>query len=368
MFGDIMDLDKALANAETLDKEIIPSVVRLKNISLLDVETISIGHDTFNLTEKASKSFHKILEVPFTFSRSLKNKYSDTWQQLIDALRNKKELDVALAIDYSGRNGVSGLIRNVYTPNSHPISFSDFVKIAEKVANESHRSVTFDMTREFQFATFGNNDSDKFAIDGSEVFFRNVSVYNSPIMLDSAVVYSSIERIVCSNLMLLSNVRKFYHRIVPISAEPGRLLEASLYSSILSRSDINNYTRERYEIMKKYNASLMELNFAYNVLKKYYAEDDQNLQNIWNKLSQTISEFKLSYPIKKKSVKWLSSAESSFKYWDLYNDMTYLNSHSKMSNFSYSPMEVPVFISSYFSKNPDLVDIAPSRGKLYEQN
>lgn len=193
-----------------------------------------------------------------------------------------------------------------------------------------------------------------------DLYKIGLNLVNSRFTPHQTTATNYIERLICENGMTADF---FNYKIRASNKEPMKRFAKKLDKTLGSDEFIDAF---RHHMLEKFHglytnqASVRELEFFIEALND--STFDQEKEEEGRKL---LEDFKYSVDLDRlygetvanKSKFWKSTANSGVKAYDLLNIATYLNSHyitgnSQMINNS-------MVINSFFSKDPDLMEIAP---------
>jgi len=336
----------------------------LKDVALLDPQTVEISGTKLPLSKSGQSSMCRLLEIPRSFSTRLHADDEELWKIMTTRLEELRNTDVRFSVETgAGDKQFACAFNKKGTPW---IPNTEFAKMVDYFINKvAKQPITLKVIE--SAGTGGASakmivQNDKIAIaPGSEdIFSLGIDFCNSEILAFNTSLNVAIERLVCSNR---AAVREKEYKYAARHSGSFESLVASMYDEfqrLISKNvTVEHFVKTRIHRMTRVNASLREVDEAYRLLS-----GQPNLKDHVDEEQFPIVEYSrkygLEYPVKGKSERWMSTAETPLNLYELYNRATWVSSNGELVTGE-TRLWLEIGLGKLFlSKEPDLMDIAPS--------
>lgn len=338
----------------------------LADIKIIQPEVVEVSGNKYSVTASGVKSLCTILGIPPAFYKALHSEDEQLWEHLTSRIEENRNINTR----FSTRKGnITDSIIGFNKASAPWISNEAFLDI---VAYELQHHPELEL-KAFRLWDSGaeaqlvfKDKEISILAKATDIFKLGLSMFNSEIVDFRTGARFSLERMFCSNRA--SMVEKEIQWLATHRGSSENLIQYfySNLNNMIQRSDISleKFIRERVDVMTQVNASLKELETAYELgltlidrLPDRMSDYDRRIP-----LKEVAKRYNLEYPIaKKKSDKWKSTASTPVKLYDLYNEITWIASNApELQDFERFSMEIEIgkaFLSQ--QRLPDGLDIAP---------
>jgi hypothetical protein len=194
-----------------------------------------------------------------------------------------------------------------------------------------------------------------------DLYRLSFTVSNSEELFERTHLSHSIERLVCTNGAVMREKESMF--TIP-NNQVSQNIVADFYDKmrlLVSRNvSLERFIREKVDVMVNTEASLREMNMAWNIVDRVADKLSDRIRDIDTRipLKWVASKYGIEYPIQK-SDQWMSTARTNMNLYDLFNEVTNLASNNTIvSDDEKMAMQIEVG-KTFLKKVPDFQDVAP---------
>lgn len=347
-----------------------PFDINLEAFKILSPENVEISGEQFALDKKAAIGLCNILGVPKKFYKEINIEDEELWEEINvrkqQRLKTKVRFFVNKVLGLNKRyiKGVS-LSEIPWIPDD---TFLDMLGyILEKYPMLKLRGVYLcqrKLVAQMYFEDKVKSPMEKLIVDNQpDLFSLSFDIENSQFVDFRTFVEMGVERMICTN-RARSMEKEFTIKLKHSGSSYGLMQDLyNVVDNVINNSDISfeKFLKEKIKRIINCNASLAELNDAYNIGRSCISDVNDRLPELIEKIQieEVVGKYGLEFPIKGKSDRWLTTATTPVNLYQLYNDLTFFASNNKILTAD-EKVELQVkFGSLFFKKSPDLLDIAP---------
>jgi hypothetical protein len=334
----------------------------LSEVTLNSPDSVEIAGESLSLSKFGQRSLCKILEVPNNFNTRLHADDTELWSEMVRRLEKLRDKKVRISTQLTEKETTVIDAFNVATEGW--LSNEAFLKnvrfwLDYKPVKIALKGILMDTSGGIM-AHFNLPENESGLLeDKTDLFTMGFTMSNSEVLRWRTSGNLDINRLVCTNLARITEKSYGFYCRHGVSSQ--RLAEdfwSNVQNLVSMNISVEAFINSRVSRLLGTQASLRELKACNDLVSKKIDAVEAKIPDFPNRVPYAAVVAKYG-DIKGKSERWLSTASTPVNSYKLFNEMTWITSHTELNPEVKQELDIAIGNIFLSDRMPDLLDVAP---------